>query len=220
VSSEQKNDPVYRGLTVQLERFRERLAGGMPRLGWKVGFSDPKAMSRMGLSGPLVAWLDGERQVAPGSEYTPSAGGRTLIEAEMAIRLGSGLAIERAAPAIEIVDLSREMAGPDAILAHSIFHEAVVIEAESAWPWQWPPSGWPAIEVNGEVRAEHDPALAVVDLEALMAHLNGMLKPHGEEFREGDWIITGSLTTPVPVSAGDDVVARFGDYGSVSIRIG
>ena len=74
---------VAAGMARQIERFRVALAAGMPRVGWKVGASDPRAQERMGLSGPLVGWLDGQRVSAPGQAYGPPAGGKPALEAEI-----------------------------------------------------------------------------------------------------------------------------------------
>ena len=41
----------------QLERFREAIAAGMPRVGWKIGINDPAAQERIGLSAPIVGWI-------------------------------------------------------------------------------------------------------------------------------------------------------------------
>lgn len=74
------------------------------------------------------------------------------------------------------------------------------------------------IERNGEIQALgasaavlNHPASAIV---MLVAHL----AERGETLPAGSFVMTGGITEAIPVSRGDNVVARFQDMGSISFR--
>ena len=211
-------EQIRAGLAEQLAAFRRAIGNGMPRTGWKVAMSDPRAMERLGLAAPLVAWLDGGALLETGATYPSPPGSRLLIEAEMAVRLGADRAIVAVMPALEIVDFSRPADTVQVMLGHSVFHAATVLGPEGPRP-AWPPDGWPAISVNGDPKAALDPLNAAPDLDALLSGIDTLLHPDGEALKAGDLVITGSLTTPVPAKPGDTVEADFGPLGAVSVVI-
>ena len=74
------------------------------------------------------------------------------------------------------------------------------------------------IEKNGEIMALgasaavlNHPANAIV---MLLKHLAG----RGESLPAGSYVMTGGITEAIPVAAGDSIVARFQEMGSVSFR--
>ncbi len=211
------------GMQKQVARFHEALEAGMPRLGWKVALSDPMAMERLGISEPAIAWLDGRRLLPAGARYTPPAGARTSVEAEVAIHIGDDGRIDVVAPAIEFVDLSRPAGSIEAMLGHAVFHEAVMFGASMPFEsWRmidWPPQGWPVIRKNGDVAATFAPQLAPDDFAALVVAKRAQLEAAGEALEPGDWIITGSLTTPVPVMPDDNIAIDYGALGQLATAI-
>ena len=51
-------DPrVEAGLRRQLEAWRGVLGEGAQRLGWKIGFNDPKMQDKLGLTGSVIGFL-------------------------------------------------------------------------------------------------------------------------------------------------------------------
>lgn len=74
------------------------------------------------------------------------------------------------------------------------------------------------IERNGEIQALgasaavlNHPAQAIV---MLVRHLSD----RGQSLPAGSFVMTGGITEAIPVSRGDNVVARFQDMGSISFR--
>ena len=74
------------------------------------------------------------------------------------------------------------------------------------------------IERNGEIQAMgasaavlNHPAQAIVMLVRHLAH-------RGQVLPAGSFVMTGGITEAIPVSRGDNIVARFQDMGSVSFR--
>jgi 2-keto-4-pentenoate hydratase len=72
------------------------------------------------------------------------------------------------------------------------------------------------IEVSGQERAS---APAQVDLADTIRLVADLLAACGERLKEGDRIIAGTLTPPVPVSAGDQVRAELGPLGAVELSL-
>ena len=63
---------VAEGMAAQLKWRAERLADGELPVGWKVAFSAPAAMERLGIEAPLVGFLTDKALVESGSEYSLS----------------------------------------------------------------------------------------------------------------------------------------------------
>jgi 2-keto-4-pentenoate hydratase len=219
---------VREGMAAQLQALDEHLALGMPRLGWKVAINDPAMQRRLGLDGWVTGFLRGDRVVRSAGTYTIADGAMVLVEAEVAIRIGvevppgageaeGGAAIAAVAPAIEVVDYTRPMTGLATILAHSVFHDAVVFGDER--PLDAGSIAGPSVRCRGEVARSADPALDPGPLGALVARVATFLGAHGAALLAGDRIISGSFTQPLPVVTGDDVEVDFGALGAVSVRI-
>jgi 2-keto-4-pentenoate hydratase len=217
-------------MRVQLETRARRSAEGVLRVGWKVGINDPAMQKRLGLDGFVVGALDGARRFDSGATCRLAAPGRPFVEAEIAVRIDREIATPPSAAeawaaagalaaAVEVVDYARPTDGLAAILTHSIFHSASVIGAPC------PPSAFgrlaadvPVLTKNSTRQGGPQDSLRIGDLGAVAARVAAILIDGGERLRAGDWILTGSWITPVPVSAGDEVAVDFGALGSVAVR--
>jgi 2-keto-4-pentenoate hydratase len=209
---------IDRAMKAQLRVFRDALGAGAPRLGWKVGINDPKMLARLGLEESVVGWLDGERQLASGATYALRPGTRTALEAEVAVRLGGGGAVAAIAPAFEIVNYSRPADSFEAVLAHDLFHDAVVLGRE-ALPVPIADGTWPHVVRNGSEIARRDPALTVMQPSQAIRMIARTLAHYGERLETGDWIILGSLVQPISIHAGDRFDADFGPLGRVAVDV-
>jgi 2-oxo-hept-3-ene-1,7-dioate hydratase len=206
-------------MKAQLRAFRDAIAQGQPRLGWKIGINDPKMLERLELVTPVVGWLAGARALRSGDTYVHRPGTRVGLEAEVAIRLGGGGVVAAIAPAFELVNYSVPADSFESILAHDIFHDAVVLGRETL-PVPIADDTWPHVTRNGEEVAQRDPAFAVLQPAAMIRHVAATLARYGETLETGDWLILGTLIRPVPVRAGDRFAADFGPLGRVSVAIG
>jgi len=206
-------------MAAQLRAFRDRVANGMPRLGWKIGLNDPRMLERVGLEAPVVGWLAGDRALASGGLYVPPPGARVALEAEVAVKVGGGGAVAGVAPAFEIVNYSRPGSSLEGIVEHDIFHDAVVLGRETL-PVPIADDSWPYVSRNGAEVARRDPGLLVLQPTAMIRHVATVLARYRERLETGDWIILGTLVQPIPVYPGDRIQADFGPLGRVAVEIG
>jgi 2-oxo-hept-3-ene-1,7-dioate hydratase len=210
---------IDRAMKAQLVAFREAMARGMPRLGWKIGINDPKMLERLELDAPVVGWLAGDRALGTGDVYTLRPGTRVALEAEVAIRVGGGGAIAGIAPAFELVNYSVPADSFEGILVHDVFHDAVVLGRE-ALPVPIVEGTWPHVTRNGDEVAQRDSSFAVLQPAPMIRHVAATLARYGECLETGDWLILGTLIRPIPVHAGDRIEADFGPLGRVAVTIG
>ena len=207
-----------RGMQAQLRNFRDALTRGMPRLGWKIGINDPRMLARLGLDEPVIGWLAGDRALRSGDRYVLRRGTRVAVEAEIALHVGGG-EISLLAPALELVNFSLPANSLEGALEHNVYHDAVVLGAETL-PVPIEEATWPYLRRNGEEVSRRSPAMLVMSPAAVLRHVSGLLARYGEWLESGDWIIAGSLTQPLPVRSGDRIEADFGPLGTVAVEIG
>jgi 2-oxo-hept-3-ene-1,7-dioate hydratase len=202
----------------QLRRFRDALASGMPRLGWKIGINDPKLLERLGLTDPVVGWLDGRRALRSGEVYMVPPGARVALEAEVAVRVGGGGAPAAVAPAFELVNYSRPANSLEGVIEQNIFHDAVVLGRETlAVPIA--EGEWPTVICNGVEITRRDPSMLVLQPTKMIKHVATVVARYNEHLETGDWLILGTLVQPIPVHAGDRIEADFGPLGRVAVEI-
>lgn len=226
------NELIESGMRRQLAAFHEALAAGMPRLGWKVGFNDPAVQQRMGLSGPIVGWLDGRRLFADGATYSVPEGAKPRIEAETAIRIASDVApgasldvaraaIAAVAPAYEFVNATKPLSPLDELLANDILHDGVLVGADK--PLETAHglvvNGFPSVSVNGQPRCQGLPGRYPVDLAELVLHVANVLGQFGEQLLAGDIIIGGSYIDPFDIAPGETIEADFGPLGKIKTTV-
>jgi 2-oxo-hept-3-ene-1,7-dioate hydratase len=217
-------DPrVGPGLERQLEEWRRQLGQGAERLGWKIGFNDPAVRKKLGLRAPVIGYLTSATAIEPGGSHTLAGAQRPLVEAEVAIELrrdvGAGAEVDEAlaaiqslGPAIEVIDMPALPDDVEQALAGNVFHRGVALGAHRQ---DAAVGGVVAnVTVSGELRQS---APARVDLAETIRLVADLLAACGERLKSGDRIIAGTLTQPVPVSAGDRVEAELGPLGRVEL---
>lgn len=225
-------DAIFaRGMRAQLSAWRQRLALGERRIGWKMGYMDSAVRARLGLPHPLVGFLTSGRLIPDGGvlRYAPQA--RLLAESEVALRLGRDLApgcsprsaadaIDAVAPAMEIVDVAQPLEDMTEILAGNLFHAAVALGTPRVVRNRGSlPDVTGGLWVNATQQGAVDPASVLQNPGALLAQVADLLDHFGVGLRAGDWIITGSVVKPWRVQAGDEVMVDLGALGQVALRI-
>ena len=217
-----------RGMTAMLESWRERLAAGEKRIGWKIGLNLPAVQEALGLSHPVVGYLTSSGLLDSGASFSIGDSTRLSAEPEIAVRVGVDVpgdagqaaaraAIESVAPAIEVVDIDRPLDDLSAILAGNVFHRAVVLGPTSPPAWETLTTVEVRLDRDGDKEAATNPQAGdeVVEMVTVVADL---LARFGERLQAGDTIITGALTRAIRVEAGDHVTATIDPLGSVALR--
>jgi len=211
---------VSRGLRAQLESLEEKRGRGSELIGWKVGLNAAAVQEHFGLERPVLGHLTTASLVEPGATHSLARGLRVGIEPEVAIHMGPGGAISSLGPAIEIVDLDPAQTELEQILAGNVFHRGVVLgdpvpEVDS--------TGLATITAtvkrNGYVAERARFADTGMDPAEVVGLIAERLAIAGEELREGQVIIAGSLTAIVFVEPGDRVEVDLGPLGSLEVGL-
>jgi 2-keto-4-pentenoate hydratase len=220
------------GMARQLERFREALASGMPRRGWKIGVNVPEVLRRLDLPHPGIGWLDGYKVFPAGAELAIRPHARLHVEPEVAVHVARAVspvcspeiarnAIATVHPALEIVNYDQPISSLDDVVAHCMFHDATVLgppaPLEAARDLG---SRWPILRVGGRLAEPPRPDLAPGDLGELVTFVAAYLAAFDQSLEPGDVILSGSYIARAPgLVAGAEVVADFGPLGIVSATV-
>lgn len=222
---------LMQGMQVQLHKWQHLLESGHKRVGWKVGFNAVADQQRMRLPSPIVGFLTSESVLDSGSTYQGKKAAKIMIEAEIAILIGKDVsaaadktqlaeAIEGFAPAIEIVDVARTPHDITSILEDNIFHEAVIFgELSRGMPDLTAKDISATVSVNSQIVQTGDPSRYPDDIREVVSVVADTLAKQGKCLQAGDWIISGSITKPIEVFAGDHIEVGLEPLGLLSLNI-
>lgn len=223
------------GYAVQDELRRRWIARGDRCVGLKAGLTSKAKMEQMGVHVPsfgilMASFARPENGVIEMSQLL-----HPRVEAEIAfvtkVELGgTSLTIDQVLdatdyviPAVEVIDSRFEKFKFDlpSVIADNSSSSRYVTGGRPREPRALDlRTIGVVIEKNGEIQALgasaavlNHPANAIV---MLVAHL----AKRGETLPAGSFVMTGGITEAIPVAAGDNIVARFQDMGSVSFKFG
>jgi 2-keto-4-pentenoate hydratase len=224
-------DPrIARGMRAQLALRGRRIAAGEKSLGWKVGFGAPAAMQKLAIDAPLVGFLLECARVPSGTSIPVGHWTKPVAEAEIAVHMGKDLpggagpdaavaAIAGLGPAIEIADLEFPPDDVERILAADIYQRHVILGPHDASRAGCRLDGLTCrVSRRGsEVARTTDPQALTGELISIVRHVADVLAALDERLRAGDIIITGSITPPLWVEAGDQILFTLDPVGSLSV---
>jgi 2-keto-4-pentenoate hydratase len=226
-------DPrVVRGMRVQLDLRRQRLAGGDKSLGWKVGFGAPAMLKQLGIGGPLVGFLTQNARVQPGGSVSLAGWAKPVAEPEIAVHIGrdvpadadcdaAAAAIAGISPAIELVDVHTPPQDPERILGENIYQRHVVLGGTGPARDGAKPDGLTCrILRHGQESARTtDPQANTGQWVEIVRHVADVLAAFGERLRAGEIIITGSVVPPLALEPGEaDIAFEVDPLGGVAVR--
>jgi 2-keto-4-pentenoate hydratase len=224
------DDRIAGGMREQLALRDTRLRGGERQIGWKVGFGAPAALEKLAIDRPLVGFLMERGLLADGASVEVGSWATPMLEPEIAVHLARDVpgdaswedaraAIGGLSAAIELADLDPPPTDPRAILAGNIFHRHVLLG--SVDPDRSTGEGVAArVLVDGEeVAANDDPATLTGEIVEVVRLTAETLDACGERLRAGEVVITGSMTPPQPVAAGQRVEVELGPLGRLALRL-
>lgn len=221
------NATVEDGYAVQDEFVQCRTAEEGPVVGYKVGATNETVQSVLGIDDPVYGRVL-ENTVRWGRQFEVDSLIEPQIEPEIAFVLGEGLdesanrldvlsATQFVVPVIEVVDsrIDNWDATAPAAVADNSFAARLLPGDRTATATTDLPLEAVEVSINGEHRAAGVGASVLGHPADAVAWLADALSDHGESLQTGDIVTTGSLTEPIPVNAGDTVVARFSSLGTV-----
>lgn len=230
-SSVLQDQRIARGMAAQFDLWRKHLAAGEQVLGWKVGFGAPAVMEKMGIHAPLVGFLTSAARIAPGATISLQSWTKPAAEAEIAVHMGADLkagasraeamqAIAGIGPAIELADVEFPPDDVEAILSHNIYQRHVLLGSCDHARAGCVLEGLTATIIrNGIASAQTtDPQAATGELVGIVQHVAAVLAECGETLRSGQVIITGSITPPLWIEPGEELVFDLSPVGSVMLR--
>jgi 2-oxo-hept-3-ene-1,7-dioate hydratase len=213
-------DRVRGGLEAQFEALARRRAEGAELIGWKIGLNVPAVQQHLGIVKPVVGHLTSAARVEPGSTHSVAGTTRAGVEPEYAIHVGAGGTIGSLGPAIEIVDLDPALDTLDAILGRNVFHCGVVLgpPVEGAGPADLEELT-ATVRRNGEIAEQAGFADTGEGPDRVLETVSERLALVGEELREGQVVIAGSLTPIVLVEPGDSIEVDLGPLGGLALEV-
>jgi 2-keto-4-pentenoate hydratase len=227
------DDPrVVRGMRVQLDLRRQRLADGDKSLGWKVGFGAPAMLKQLGISGPLVGFLTQNARVQSGGSVSLAGWAKPVAEPEIAVHIGRDVpaeanrdtavaAIVGISPAIELVDVHTPPQDPERILSENIYQRHVVLGGPGTVRAGAKPDGLTCriIRHGTESARTTDPQANTGQWVEIVRHVADVLAAFGERLRAGEIIITGSVVPPLALEPGEAEIAfQVDPLGGVAVR--
>lgn len=229
---------LARGYAVQDALDALIRARGAQPIGWKIGGTNAAARQRLGLGEPFFGRLyDAVTEASPAA-FPALPGFFRVLEAEIGLRLARDLPPEEAPfdagriaaataallPAIEIVGSRLEPwaeAGAPFIAADNGAHGCWIHgPALEDWSGFDPMEGEVTLSVEGGEEVTGAGRNVDGGPFGAAAWLANALAARGLGLRAGDYVTTGTVTTPVPVGAGQVARADFGRLGVVEVRIG
>ncbi|HVY06893.1 MAG TPA: fumarylacetoacetate hydrolase family protein [Burkholderiales bacterium] len=206
--------------------------------GWKIAATSKAGQKHIGVDGPLAGRLLEKRVAHSGAEVSLANNIMEVAEAEFAFRMAKDLPPRKSAysidevkaaiadlhPAIEIPDSryrdfvtvgAAQLIADNACASYFVIGPVVVADWRQADLARHPVTahinGKPAREGLGE-NVLGGPLIA-------LTWIANELSLAGDMLRAGDTITTGTCIAPVPIAAGDHVIADFGAFGRVDARI-
>lgn len=221
------------GYAVQSELRRRFIAKGHRLVGWKAGLTSKAKMKQMGVDVPSIGFLTDRMARPENSAISTGDLVHPRVECEVAFVTKKALqgkgctrqdvldATDYVLPAVEIID-SR--------FSGFKFDLASVI-ADNGSSARFVGGGRAryvedidlrtlgvVMEKNGEIVTMGASAAVMGHPADAVAMLVNILAELGEGLPAGSFVMSGGITEAVPVKPGDNVVARFQDLGSVSMR--
>lgn len=233
LTNEYPNMTIRDGYAVQLELRRRFIEQGHRQVGWKAGLTSKAKMEQMGVNVPSIGFLTDSMSRPENSAITTSDLVHPRVECEVAFMTNATLtgpdctaeqviaATEYVIPAVEIID-SR-------FSGFKFDLESVI--ADNGSSARFVAGGRPrrvdeidlktlgvVMEKNGEIVTMGASAAVLGHPANAVAMLVNILHELGESLPAESFVMSGGITEAVAVQPGDNVIARFQELGSVSMR--
>lgn len=218
---------------IQDEIRRRKESRGHKTAGLKCGLTSFAKMKQMGVETPVFGFVSDYMARPDGGEIKMSELIHPKVEAEICIVTKAPLrgpgchiaavmaATELVVPAVEIIDSRYRDFKFDlkSVIADNTSASRFVIGGRSRDLDELDLRTLGVVlEINGEIQTMAAGAAVLGHPLAAVAMLANHLGARGQEIPAGSFIMTGGVTEAVAVKAGDNVIVRYQDLGSVSMR--
>jgi 2-keto-4-pentenoate hydratase len=216
---------------IQAELARQ---SGQSVVGWKIAATSKAGQKHIQVDGPIAGCLLSARSLAGGAQISLAGNNMRVAEAEFAFRMGTNLpkrAMAYSAPEVlaAVASLHPAIEVPDSRYADFTRVGAAQLIADLAcgcWFVLGPatPADWRAVDLaqhrvtawrKGALAGEGSGANVLGDPRIALAWIANELSTFGDGLRAGDYVMTGTCLTPVPVAAGDRFKADFDVLGAL-----
>lgn len=233
LTNEYPNMSIQDGYAVQNELRQRMLAKGQRLIGWKAGLTSKAKMQQMGVDVPAIGFLTDIMARPENSAITISDLVHPRVECEVAFVMKKTLkgpgctlqdvmdATDFVIPAIEIIDsrFSGFKFDLESVIADNCSSARYVGGGRARYADELDiETLGVAMEKNGELVTMGASAAVLGHPAESIAMVVNILAEMGEELPAGSFVMSGGITEAVAVQPGDNVIARFQELGSVSIR--
>jgi 2-keto-4-pentenoate hydratase len=232
VSATLKDPRIAAGMRAQMALRKQRFAEGARQIGWKVGFGAPASQLKLRLTAPVVGFLLDRAELPSGATVSLAGWTKPVAETEIAAYMGRDLpagatrdqarqAIAAIGPAIELADVDRDSEDLEAVLGGDIFQRHVLLGPRDIMR-----GGARLDGLKGRVTRSGKDVPLPLDLQAnigdiidIVRHVADVTAAVDDGLREGQLIITGSLTAPMFLEPGErGVDFDLAPIGGVSVK--
>jgi len=218
---------------IQDEIRRRKEARGNRTAGLKCGLTSFAKMKQMGVETPVFGFVSDYMARPDGGEIKLSELIHPKVEAEICVVTKAPLkgpgchvaavmaAIDFVVPAVEVIDSRYRDFKFDlkSVIADNTSSSRFIIGGRSRDLDELDLRTLGVVlEINGEVKTMAAGAAVLGHPLAAVAMLANHLGARGQEIPAGTFIMTGGVTEAVAVKAGDSVLVRYQDLGTVSMR--
>lgn len=224
---------VNDGYAVQSELRRRFIAKGSRQVGWKAGLTSRAKMIQMGVHFPAIGFLTDDMARPEGSAIKTSDMVHPRVECEVAFvtkKLLKGPnctlqdvldATDYVLPAVEVIDsrFSGFKFDLPSVIADNCSSARYVGGGRARYPADIDLRTLGVVmEKNGEIVATGASAAVLGHPAEAIAMLVNALAEQDEVLLAGSFVMSGGITEAIPVKPGDNIIARFQELGSVSMR--
>ena len=221
------------GYAVQNELRRRFIEQGHRLVGWKAGLTSKAKMEQMGVNVPSIGFLTDRMARPENSAISTSDLVHPRVECEVAFVTKKTLkgpnctlqdvldATDYVVPAVEIIDsrFSGFKFDLESVVADNGSSARYVTGGRARYVGELDLRTLGVVmEKNGEIVTMGASAAVLGHPARAIAMLVNILAEMDEELPAGSFVMSGGITEAVAVKPGDNVIARFQELGSVSMR--
>lgn len=224
---------VEEAYEVQKISIEQTLSAENRFIGWKMGLTSVAKQKQVGVEEPIYGRLTSQMNLQT-NELIAAEHIHPRVEAEVAFVFNKELkganltpleiwpAIENVFLALEVIDSRYENFSftlPD-VVADNASSSKILLSSQAFSPYE---KNWADVKVklyhNGEEKLEGTGAAVLGHPINSVIQLLNMLEKEGRGILPGQLVLTGGITDAIHVVAGDEVVADYGNLGSLTLNV-